>query len=341
MSLEVSPTLADDTEGTIAEAKRLHGQAARPNVLIKVPGTKAGIVAIEQLIAAGIPINVTLLFSPEHYLATADAYLKGLERRVQEGASPKVASVASLFISRWDGASAPKLPEELRNRLGVAIGHLTFKAYRDLLASERWKRLAAAGAQPQRLLWASTSAKDPTLPDSYYVTALAAENTVNTMPEATLLAFGRHGSVGALLSTDTSDAETVIAGVEQARLTRRPAKRLGHRARPPHHRGKPGLREIRTRRAVVLCARPGVCSRSACSGRVPGAKDPNRTAGRLLSSWKQAADRGRLSDSSRTRGVRGRMRSPCRRFGDHAHEMADPTAARQRRRQGERRCRSE
>jgi transaldolase / glucose-6-phosphate isomerase len=216
VSLEVSPTLADDAEGTIAEAKRLHEQAARPNVLIKVPGTKAGVVAIEELIAAGIPINVTLLFSREHYLAAADAYLNGLERRIRQGASPNVASVASLFVSRWDAATASKLPDDLRNRLGIAIGQLTFKAYRDLLASDRWRRLAAAGAQPQRLLWASTSAKDPTLPDTYYVTALAAENTINTMPEATLLAFGRHGSLGALLSTDTADAETVIAGVEQA-----------------------------------------------------------------------------------------------------------------------------
>lgn len=216
VSLEVSPTLADDTAGTIAEARRLHAQAARPNVLIKVPGTTAGVVAIEELIYAGIPINVTLLFSREHYLAAAEAYLKGLERRVQAGLSPKVASVASLFVSRWDAASAPKLEEDLRNRLGIAVGQRTFKAYRDLLASDRWQRLAAAGAQPQRLLWASTSAKDPTLPDTYYVTALAAEQTVNTMPESTLLAFGRDGSLGPLLATDTSDAEAVIAGVEQA-----------------------------------------------------------------------------------------------------------------------------
>ncbi|MGH6896293.1 MAG: bifunctional transaldolase/phosoglucose isomerase [Geminicoccaceae bacterium] len=215
VSLEVSPTLADDTAGTIAEAKRLHGEAARPNVLIKVPGTKAGVVAIEELIYAGIAINVTLLFSREHYLGAAEAYLKGLERRVAKGASPNVASVASLFISRWDAATAPKLPEHLRNRLGIAIGQRAFKAYRDLLASERWKRLAAAGARPQRLLWASTSAKDPTLPDTYYVTALAAAGTVDTMPEATLLAFGRHGSVGALLSPDTTDAEAVIAAIGQ------------------------------------------------------------------------------------------------------------------------------
>jgi transaldolase / glucose-6-phosphate isomerase len=216
VSLEVSPTLADDTEGTIAEARRLHKAAARPNVLIKVPGTEAGVVAIEELIYAGIPINVTLLFSREHYLAAADAYLKGLERRVEKGASPNIASVASLFVSRWDAASASKLPDHLRNRLGIAVGQRAFKAYRELLASERWRRLADAGARPQRLLWASTSAKDPTLPDTYYVTALAAPDTVDTMPEATLLAFGRHGRVGELLSTDTSDAEAVIAEVARA-----------------------------------------------------------------------------------------------------------------------------
>jgi len=216
VSLEVSPTLADDAEGTIAEAKRLHAAAARPNVLIKVPGTKAGAVAIEELIYAGIPINVTLLFSREHYLAAAEAYLKGLERRVEKGASPDVASVASLFVSRWDAATAAKLPDHLRNRLGIAVAQRTFKAYRELLATERWQRLAGAGARPQRVLWASTSAKDPTLPDTYYVTALAAKDTVDTMPEATLLAFGHHGSVGALLSPDTSDAEAVIAEIAQA-----------------------------------------------------------------------------------------------------------------------------
>lgn len=216
VSLEVSPELADDASGTIAEAKHLHAEAARPNVFIKVPGTKAGIVAIEELIFAGIPINVTLLFSRDHYLAAAGAYMTGLERRLKAKLSLNVASVASLFVSRWDVASASKLPELLLNKLGIAIGQRTFKAYRNLLASQRWQRLARAGARPQRLLWASTGAKAPTLPDTYYVTALAADQTVNTIPEPTLLAFGHHGKVGALLSEDTTDAEVVIAGVREA-----------------------------------------------------------------------------------------------------------------------------
>jgi transaldolase len=215
VSLEVSPTLADDAAGTIAEAKRLHARAARPNLFIKVPGTRAGAAAIEELIFAGIPINVTLLFSREHYLAAAEAYMRGLERRRAGGLDVRVASVASLFVSRWDRATA-SLPEGLRNRLGIAVAQRAFKAYLDLLASERWQRLAEAGAMPQRLLWASTSAKDPSLPDGYYVTALAAAHTVNTMPEATLLAFAQHGEVGALLSPDTKQAEAVIAGAAEA-----------------------------------------------------------------------------------------------------------------------------
>ncbi|MEM9681991.1 MAG: bifunctional transaldolase/phosoglucose isomerase [Pseudomonadota bacterium] len=217
VSLEVSPTLADDTDGTIAEAKRLHAQADRPNVFIKVPGTAAGAAAIEELIFAGIPINVTLLFSREHYLAAAEAYMRGLERRHEAEQSLDVASVASLFVSRWDVAANASLPAELHNRLGVAIGQRTFKGYQDILASERWRSLAEAGAKPQRLLWASTSAKDPALPDTFYVQALAADNTVNTMPEATLLAFGQHGRLGDLLTIDASeDAESVIAEIEKA-----------------------------------------------------------------------------------------------------------------------------
>ncbi|MCB1486460.1 MAG: transaldolase [Bauldia sp.] len=216
VSLEVSPTLADDTEGTINQAKELHKEAARPNVLIKVPGTKAGVVAIEELIAAGVPINVTLLFSREHYVDAAEAYMRGLERRLEAGQPLAIASVASLFISRWDAAASPKLPAELHNKLGVAIGKRSFKAYCDLLASDRWKTLAAAGASPQRLLWASTSAKDPRLPDTFYVTELAAGNTVNTMPEATLLAFGDHGKLDGVLSPDGGDAEATIAEITKA-----------------------------------------------------------------------------------------------------------------------------
>jgi len=216
VSLEVSPTLADDTEGTIAQAKKLHAAADRPNVLIKVPGTEAGVPAIEELIAAGIAINVTLLFSREHYVAAAEAYMRGLERRAKEKLPLNIASVASLFISRWDVASSPNLPDNLKNALGLAIGKRSYKAYRDLLASDRWKRLAKAGATPQRLLWASTGTKDHSLPDSYYVTGLAAPDTVNTMPEATLLAFGKTGTVDGVLAIDGGDAETTIAAIEKA-----------------------------------------------------------------------------------------------------------------------------
>lgn len=215
VSLEVSPTLADDAAGTIAEAKRLHAAAARPNVLIKVPGTAAGLVAIEELILAGVPINVTLLFSREHYLGAAHAYLKGLERRVAAGRKPDVPSVASLFVSRWDGATG-QLPDGLRDRLGIAISQRTYRAYRELLASARWHQLATQGARPQRLLLASTGTKSKALPDTYYITALAAPQTVNTMPEATLLAFADHGEIGATLPTDGGDAEGMLKRIGQA-----------------------------------------------------------------------------------------------------------------------------
>lgn len=215
-SLEVSPTLADDAAATIAEGKALFERAARPNVLIKVPGTEAGLSAIEELIFAGVPINVTLLFSRSHYQGAAEAYLRGLERRVEAGLDPHVPSVASLFISRWDGHTASLLPPEFANRIGIAIAHRTYKVYRELLASERWQRLARAGATPQRLLWASTGTKDPALPQGYYVTALAASETVNTIPEKTLLAFAEHGEVGGVLTEDTSESDRVI---ERARET--------------------------------------------------------------------------------------------------------------------------
>jgi len=215
-SIEVSPTLADDARGTIEEAQALHARAARPNVLIKVPGTEAGRTAIEELIAAGIPINVTLLFSRAHYLGSAEAYLRGLERRVEAGLDPRVPSVASLFVSRWDAHTASKLPPELANRLGIAVAQRAYRAYREILASERWQRLAAAGALPQRMLWASTGTKDPALPDSYYVTALAAEGTVNTMPEKTLLAFGEHGELRGVIGEDASEADRVVDAVRQA-----------------------------------------------------------------------------------------------------------------------------
>jgi transaldolase len=213
VSLEVSPKLAHDTKSTVDEAKGLHDKAATPNLFIKVPGTPEGIPAVEELIAAGVPVNVTLLFSAEHYQAAAEAYLRGLERRQASGADLDVASVASVFVSRWDAAVAGKLPDDLRGQLGVAVAKRTYKAYRDLLASDRWKGLAAAGASPQRLLWASTGTKDPSLSDTYYIHALASEQTINTMPEKTLLAFGAHGVVGDVLPADGGDADDVLVSI--------------------------------------------------------------------------------------------------------------------------------
>jgi len=216
VSLEVSPHLADDTAGTLAAARDLHARAARPNLFIKIPGTPAGLPAIEEAIVAGVPVNVTLLFTCEQYLAAADAYLKGIERRVAAGLDPRVCSVASLFISRWDAATAAKLPPSLANRLGIAIGRRCYAAYRHLLASDRCQRLANFGALPQRLLWASTGTKDPALCDHLYVRDLAAPHTVNTMPEATLLAFADHGTLGAPVPPDGSDAEATLAAITAA-----------------------------------------------------------------------------------------------------------------------------
>jgi transaldolase len=215
-SLEVSPTLANETEQTIHDAKELFARADRPNVLIKVPGTEEGCVAIEELIAAGVPINVTLLFSADHYLACAEAYLRGIERRVDAGLDALVPSVASLFVSRWDGHTASDLPEGLANKLGIAISQQAHRAYREILASDRWKRLADAGAKPQRLLWASTGTKDPALPDTLYVTALVADQTVNTLPEKTLLAFADHGEVGESLGDDAGEADRIVLGAGEA-----------------------------------------------------------------------------------------------------------------------------
>jgi transaldolase len=215
VSLEVSPAIVDDTARTTEAAARLHAAAARPNLYIKIPGTPAGIPAIEASIFAGIPINVTLLFSAEQYRAAAEAYLRGIERRLAAGLDPKVGSVASLFVSRWDVAIHDRVPAERRNRLGIAIAQRTYKAYRELLGSARWQKLARAGARPQRLLWASTGTKDPDAPDTLYVETLAAPDTVNTMPDKTLKAFGDHGRVGAPLATDGGDAEAVIAGYRE------------------------------------------------------------------------------------------------------------------------------
>ncbi|MBA3625550.1 MAG: transaldolase, partial [Methylibium sp.] len=210
VSLEVSPLLAGDTTQTIQAAARLHALAARPNLYIKIPGTPAGIPAIEESIFAGLPINVTLLFSRAHYLAAAEAYLRGIERRIAAGLDPKVASVASLFVSRWDAAVKEEIAPQLHNRLGIAIAMRTYKAYRDLLASERWHKLAGAGARPQRLLWASTGTKDPAAPATLYLEALAAPGTINTIPEKTLHAFADHGQVGATLPIDGGYADAVL-----------------------------------------------------------------------------------------------------------------------------------
>lgn len=211
VSLEVSPLLADDTAGSTKAAADLHARAERPNLFIKIPGTRAGIPAIEQSIFAGVPVNVTLLFSREHYLAAADAYMCGVERRIAAGRDPKVASVASVFVSRWDVAVREKVPDALRDRLGIAVAMRTYKAYRELLTSPRWQKLAAHGASPQRLLWGSTGTKDPATPDCLYVEALAAPDTINTMPEKTLLAFADHGQVTGAMPIDGGNSEAVLA----------------------------------------------------------------------------------------------------------------------------------
>ena len=211
VSLEVSPLLAHDTPSTLAAAKSLHARAGRPNLLIKIPGTKEGLPAIEEAIFAGIPINVTLLFSSAQYLAAADAFMRGIERRVAAGLQPEVESVASVFISRWDAAVKDRVPAPLRNQLGIAIAKQTYKAYRALLDSPRWQRVFNAGARPQRLLWASTGTKDPAASDVLYIKSLAAPFTVNTMPEGTLKALADHGELGEMLPADGGDSEAVLA----------------------------------------------------------------------------------------------------------------------------------
>jgi transaldolase len=216
VSLEVSPMLAYDTKTTIQSALDLFKRAGRPNLFIKVPGTKEGLPAIEELIFAGVPVNVTLLFSREHYLAAAEAFLRGIERRLAAGLNPNVGSVASIFVSRWDAAVADKIPASLRNQLGIAIALRTYKAARDLLSSPRWHRIYNAGARPQRVLWASTGTKDPTASDILYVKALAAPFTVNTMPEATLKALARHSQLGSILSPDGGGCEAVLDQFVQA-----------------------------------------------------------------------------------------------------------------------------
>jgi transaldolase len=216
VSMEVSPLLAADTRGSIHAAARIHAEADRKNLFVKIPGTPEGVPAIEESIFDGVPINVTLLFSREQYLAVADAYMRGIERRIEARRDPKVASVASLFVSRWDKAIADEASPALRNRLGIAIGQRTWKAYRDMLASPRWKKLADAGAMPQRLLWASTSTKDPTARDTLYVEALAAPDTIDTMPEKTLKAFAEHGRLSGPMAVDGCGAEATLAEFARA-----------------------------------------------------------------------------------------------------------------------------
>ena len=216
VSLEVSPLLAHDSASTLAAARDLHARAGRPNLLIKIPGTKEGLPAIEEAIFSGIPVNVTLLFSREHYVAAAEAFMRGIERRIAAGLNPNVGSVASVFVSRWDAAVATKVPADLRNQLGIAIAKRTYKAARDLLSSPRWRRAYNAGARPQRPLWASTGTKDPQASDVLYVKALAAPFTVNTMPEATLKALADHGDLSGILPADGGDCEEVLARFAKA-----------------------------------------------------------------------------------------------------------------------------
>jgi transaldolase len=216
VSLEVSPLLAYDTPSTLASAKELFTLAARPNLLIKIPGTKQGLPAVQEAIFAGISVNVTLLFSREHYTAAAEAFVRGIERRIDAGLNPNVGSVASVFVSRWDAAAADKVPVALRNQLGLAIAKRTYKAARELLSSPRWQRIYNAGARPQRLLWASTGTKDPTASDILYVKGLAAPFTINTMPEKTLKALATHNELGSILPADGGDCEEVLAEFAKA-----------------------------------------------------------------------------------------------------------------------------
>jgi transaldolase len=216
VSLEVSPVLAYDTSSTLAAASDLHARAGQPNLFIKIPGTKEGLPAIEEAIFAGVPINVTLLFSREQYLAAAEAFLRGVERRIEAGLPPSVGSVASVFISRWDSAVMGKVPDSLRDQLGIAIAMRTYKAYRTFLDEPRWQRALNAGARPQRLLWASTGTKDPKASDVLYIKALAAPFTVNTMPEGTLKALADHGGLGAILPADGGDCEEILAEFAKA-----------------------------------------------------------------------------------------------------------------------------
>ncbi len=253
VSLEVSPLLAYDAESTIAAAKELFARAGVPNLFIKIPGTPEGLAAIEESIFAGIPVNVTLLFLREQYLAQAEAYARAIERRLELGLDPAVGSVASLFVSRWDVAVKGELPAELENRLGIAVAKRTYAAYRELLDSPRWQRLETAGARPQRLLFASTGTKDPRAADVLYVSALAARQTINTMPEKTLLAFAEHGSFDELLSADGGDGERTITAAERAGVdVDALALRLQQEGAEAFERSWHGLLECIARKTEVL-----------------------------------------------------------------------------------------
>jgi transaldolase len=226
VSLELSPLLANDTAGSIRAAVELQRLAQRPNVFIKIPGTPEGVPAIEESIFRGVPINVTLLFSPAQYVAVAEAYMRGIERRLETGLDPRVRSVASIFVSRWDVAVQKEVPPALRNRLGITVARRAYREYRRILASPRWRTLAAAGAATQRLLWASTGTKDPAAPDTMYVEALVAPDTIDTMPDKTLLAFADHGTVKDSMSQDGGDADRVLdeftrAGIDETALASR------------------------------------------------------------------------------------------------------------------------
>jgi transaldolase len=231
VSLEVSPLLAYDTTRTVEAAKALYARAERPNLFIKIPGTPEGLPAITEAIAAGIPVNVTLLFSADHYLAAADAFLKGTERRIAGGLDPAVGSVASVFMSRWDVAVARQVPADLADKLALAVGLDIYRAYRQVMSSDRFQRLENAGVRMQRLLWASTSTKDPAAPDTLYVQGLAAPFTVNTMPDATLEAFFDHGQVGDPLPADGGDADVMLGRFIRAGVD------LGHVAGQLQHDG--------------------------------------------------------------------------------------------------------
>lgn len=220
VSLELSPLLAFDPAASVEQAISLHERAGLENLFIKIPGTEPGLRAIEEATYAGVPVNVTLLFSADQYLAAAEAYLRGMERRLEDGRSPELFSVASLFVSRWDKAVQERVPAALRNRLGIAVAQETYRAYLELRDSPRWRHLASEGAPPQRLLFASTGTKDKAAPEALYVEALAAPDTIDTMPEATLLAFAEHGRTGALMPRDGGDCDEVLAEFERAGIDR-------------------------------------------------------------------------------------------------------------------------